>query len=278
MSKPSGAAVGVGLVALVLLGVLNWQQPRPTDRPVLEVMPASESASAPQVAIAAPEPGILHPIESPEAAASGIVPAAPADPEFLLGELFGRKSAMSMFQLDEFARRVAATVDSLGRSHAPARLWPMNPADGRFLTEKHGDTLVVSADNALRYTPYVLLIETVDLQQLAAAYVRLYPLFQKAYEELGYPRRNFNDRVVQVLDLLLATPDIEGPIQVRLPAVRGPIQPQRPWVLYEFEDPALQALSAGQKIMLRTGPVNQRRLKVKLAELRSLLATGSPKQ
>ena len=40
-------------------------------------------------------------------------------------------------------------------------------------------------------------------------------------------------------------------------------------------DPQLQALSAGQKMMVRMGPVNERRLKAKLAELRKQIATGA---
>jgi hypothetical protein len=206
------------------------------------------------------------------------VPVTAIDVESLLADLFGRKSALGMFQLEDFARRLVVTVDNLGRSHAPSRLWPVNPAEGRFLTEKQGDAEVISADNGLRYTPYVLLIETVELRQVVAAYLKLYPQLQKAYEDLGYPRRYFNDRVVEVLDLLIATPDINAAAKVHLPAINGPVQPQRPWVLYEFEDPALQSLSAGQRILMRTGPVNERRLKAKLADLRRLLATGAPKQ
>ena len=111
---------------------------------------------------------------------------------------------------------------------------------------------------------------------MAAAYAQLYPQFQTAYEALGYPGRSFNDRVLVVLDLLIATPDVQGPVKVRRPVINGPVQPSRPWVLYEFEDPALQSLSAGQKILLRTGPVNQRRLEARLIELRRLLANGTP--
>ena len=49
-------------------------------------------------------------------------------------------------------------------------------------------------------------------QQLASIYVRYYPLFQEAYEELGYPGRYFNDRVIEIIDHLLQTPDIVEPI------------------------------------------------------------------
>jgi len=36
-----------------------------------------------------------------------------------------------------------------------------------------------------------------------------------------------------------------------------------------------QALSSGQKTLLRMGPVNQRRIKARLAEIRRLVTAGS---
>lgn len=281
MKKSAVAAAGLGLMALVGLGAgWYWLSRAPVPGPAVQALPATEPFPAPSapIAQAASEPGVRHPLDFPAPEGSALQPATSVDAESVLTDLFGQKSVLGLFQLDDFARRVVATVDNLGRSHAPSRLWPMKPAEGRFLTEKQGDTEVISADNGLRYTPYVLLIETVDLRQVVAAYRKLYPQLQKAYEELGYPRRYFNDRVVEVLDLLIATPDIDAAARVHLPAINGPLQPQRPWVLYEFEDPAMQSLVAGQKILLRTGPVNERRLKAKLAELRRLLATGAPKQ
>ena len=46
----------------------------------------------------------------------------------------------------------------------------------------------------------------------------------------------------------------------------------RPWVRYEYVDPQLQALSAGQKIMVRAGLRNERRLKAVLAKVRASVA------
>jgi hypothetical protein len=97
-------------------------------------------------------------------------------------------------------------------------------------------------------------------------------VLQGAYQELGFPNGYFNDRLVAVIDLLLAAPQTEYPIRVQLMEVKGPIASLRPWVRYEFADPALESLSAGQKMLVRMGPVNQRRLKAKLAELRDELA------
>jgi hypothetical protein len=49
-------------------------------------------------------------------------------------------------------------------------------------------------------------------------------------------------------------------------------------VRYEFVDPALESLSAGQKILLRVGPANERRLKAKLSELRRELLARSARR
>jgi len=134
---------------------------------------------------------------------------------------------------------------------------------GAFRTSGPEESTVVAPDNAARYTPYVRALEAVDSAKLVALYVRFYPLFQQAYAELGYPSRYFNDRVFEVIDHLLATPDVRGPIAL--------VQPK---VMYEYADPALQDLSAGQKMLVRMGPENEAKVKAKLRELKKALSRG----
>ena len=159
---------------------------------------------------------------------------------------------------------------------ASARLWPVQPTAGRFAVDGPADaqTQTVAADNAARYRPFVAFAESVPLDAAVRLYARLYPLFQAAYEELGYPGRYFNDRAVAVLDQLLATPEPAQPLAVQLTRVGGEVPSLRPWVRYEFADPQLEALSSGQKVLLRMGPDNARRLKAVLAQLRQRVATG----
>jgi hypothetical protein len=256
------------LVAVLAAGVYYWWLREPGAVVPPPATPAAVPAPAPIVAApsAPAASGIQHPIEASAA-------SAPVEPQAQLNDLFGRKAVDSLFQTDNFPRRVVATVDNLGRGHASPRLWPVNPAPGRFTVAGTPEEPVISPDNSLRYAPFLLLLETVDMPQAAATYARLYPQFQKAYEELGYPNGYFNDRLIEVIDLLLATPEPDGPVQVQLPTSNAPVQPPRPWVLYQFADPALEALPAGQKMLLRMGPVSERRLKAKLAEFRKLVAT-----
>ncbi len=97
--------------------------------------------------------------------------------------------------------------------------------------------------------------------KLTQIYINYYPLFQSAYEELGYPERYFNDRFIEVIDHLLQAPDIRGPVRL--------VQPK---VYYKFADPELEKLSAGQKILIRMGIENSIIIKARLRVLRQLLA------
>jgi len=153
-------------------------------------------------------------------------------------------------------RRFVATIDNLPRKTASARLMPTKPVPGIFVVTGNEKGIEPGAENALRYRPYVLAMEGVEAKRLVATYVRLYPLFQTAYQELGYPQGYFNDRLVQAIDDLLAAPDIAAP---RL---------AQPKVLYEFADADLEERSAGQKMMLRMGSGNAARVKDKLRAIR----------
>ena len=83
-------------------------------------------------------------------------------------------------------------------------------------------------------------LAAVDAAAAAAAYRRIYPQLQAAYEDIGYPGRYFNDRVVAVIDHLLATPEPTAPLLL-----------ERPKAMYIYSDPALEARSPGQKLLLR---------------------------
>ena len=131
-------------------------------------------------------------------------------------------------------RNIVATIDNLPRSKAAPRLLPVQPTSGALSTTNAGDNLVIAPDNSARYAPVVALVHAIDTKQLVAIYVRFYPLFQQAYRELGYPDGYFNDRLVAVIDHLLATPDVKPPIAL--------VQPK---VLYQYADPELGSAVSG---------------------------------
>jgi hypothetical protein len=164
----------------------------------------------------------------------------------------------SIFHTDQIVPRFVATIDNLPRQTVAQSKMSVKPIGGSLDTAQSDGQILLRADNAARYDTYMRAMEHADTGKLVAAYVRYYPLFQKAYEDLGYPHGYFNDRLVEVIDHLLAAPDVPAPIALA-----------QPRVLYEFADPSLEQRSAGQKILMRMGPVNESRLKAKLRAIRS---------
>jgi hypothetical protein len=248
------AAAGV----IYYFSQLRVQPQRPAPAPAAATPPVTPQSSA--------EPRIEHPIEGTPAPAAAPLPAlAESDPSLqeALAGLFGSASFDLLFHPQDIVRHFVATIDNLPRKTVAQRVMPIKPVTGAFRTSGPEGSTVVGLDNAARYSPYVRALEAVDSARLVALYVRFYPLFQQAYAELGYPSRYFNDRVFEVIDHLLATPDVRGPIAL--------VQPK---VMYEYADPTLQDLSAGQKMLVRMGPENEAKVKAKLRELKKALTRG----
>ncbi len=227
--------------------------------------PSSPVAMAPLPAVS-DETAIEHPV--PSAPSAEPLPALndsdPAMKDALTG-LIGA-NAMQYIVPDDLARHIVVTVDNLARQKAPVAKRPTAAVAGPFLVQ--GDELHATLDprNFARYDPMVNVVRQLDMQRTAEVYFRLYPLFQSAYQNLGYPNGYFNDRLIQVIDSLLATPQPSGPIELT-----------RPNVLYTYADPKLEALPAGEKLLLRMGPDNAAVVKAKLKELRAIIAAAPPR-
>ena len=267
-----GAVIAIVVLFVGAAGVIGWREsrrraPPPAPAPKVAVAPTPPPPPPPP-----PEaPAIRHPL--PAAEKRGLPPLDHSDDfvkEGLVG-LLGRKAVASFLRLEGAARRFVATLNNLATDQASATLWPVNPTPGRFETEPQDGGLVISARNAERYTPFVRFADGIDAHRAVALYQRLYPLLQSAYEDLGVPGKYLNDRVVEVIDNLLATPKVTGPIRVKRV---GPDAGAGPG-LYLYADSALESATAGQKILLRMGPDNAAKLTAKLTELRALIASGA---
>jgi Protein of unknown function (DUF3014) len=213
------------------------------------------------------------PLPPPTPAASEVVETRPVQPPLpplaksdsmvsdALATLVADPLLVKLFHTKLLIHDIVATVDNLPRQRVPAKLMPFAPPSGNFLAVGSEGHLIISPKNANRYASYVKLAEVVDAKKLVGLYVRLYPLFQQAYEELGYPNINFNDQLNDTIDDLLDTPDIKDPIKL--------VQPK---YFYLYADPNIEALSIGEKIMLRLGNNNMKAVKAKLAEIKQELA------
>ena len=256
-SATSWLLAGLVVVAALVAAVWVWRQ---VSRPAVVPAPAA-SATA---------PAIRHPIDQaergPASASSAPLPAlAVSDNQVVdaLVGLAGRGDLRSLLLTNQIIARIVATVDALPRESVGARVLPLRPPAGAFQTEQMDGHTVIGAGNAARYAPYMRILESMDTGALVAWYVRSYPLFQQAYQELGYPQGYFNDRLIVAIDDMLAAPSPDQPIAL-----------VRPKVFYRYADPGLQSLSAGQKLLIRVGPDNAARIKARLRAIRAAL-TGA---
>jgi hypothetical protein len=246
------------LAALVVLlagaGVAYYFWKAGQSEPGLGPPRAEPAQPAPQKPA---EPAIRHPLEAP--AAEPLPPLAESDRMLreALAQLIGSQALAALLQPDRIVMRIVATVDNLPRQSAPQRMMPLKPAPGAF---EAAEGKAIGPRNAARYEAYLALARAVDARAAVDLYVRLYPLFQKAYAEIGFPNAYFNDRLIEAIDDLLAAPEPEEPVALA-----------RPKVLYEFADPALESRSAGQKILMRMGAANAAKMKAKLREIRAEL-------
>ena len=217
-----------------------------------------------------PEPGEpIHPIQpvsSSQPAGGNLVPLPPLDESdryFLMAlvDAFGADLGQQLVS-EALVDKFVASIDNLTRSHVSEKIRPVTRLSGIFDVEaiEGNDQFFLSRQNYERYDLLVNLVDRADLDVVAEMYRRFYPLLQESYVRLGYPNGYFNDRVVEVIDHLLVTP-----------APAEPVYLVRPHVLYEYADPDLEALSSGQKLLLRMGDDHAARIKRVLSDFRALI-------
>lgn len=259
----------IGFIVLGIIIAVAWWFFYQPEQP--EVVEAPPSVQAPP-----PKPVIQHPVT---ATPEEVAPAAPVLdveqplPELkqsdtpmseILGKLFAEEKLDRFFVLEHFIERFVVMVDNLPRPQLPKTHRPLKQTPGAFLAQGERDQLTIDPANYQRYKPLIKMLVALDPEQVVAIYKRLYPLFQEAYEGLGYPDAYFNDRLIEVIDLLLGTPLVADPIYL-----------EQPKALYLFADPELEAFSAGRKILIRSGPENTVALKALLRSYREILTRSN---
>jgi hypothetical protein len=255
-------AAAVAVVGLSVGAVLYFSyrdKAPPVTKPPVAVAPAPEPVLPPEPAVKNPLPPAESQVPLPKLEDSD-QPMASS-----LEEVLGKEAIERFVIPKDLIRHIVVTVDNLAAEKVAERIRPVKRTQGSFVVSGTEDAPVLDPANYERYAPALAVIRSADTKQLVAVYKRYYPRFQEVYESLGHPPEYFNDRLIEVIDDLLAAPDLQAPVPLA-----------RPNVLYEYADPQLEARSAGQKAMMRMGSANARVVKDKLRELRSELAANKP--
>lgn len=272
-SSPYLIKLGLLAAGLIIAAVLLWQwvggddaeetTPMVQPEPVVIPEPQPEPQEIPERVEPEPEPEPEpQPEPLPELAESDAVVLAAAE------QLSGDDELKSMLVQDNVIQKSVRAVIAAADGGVVHEYRPIRSPSGSFVVdaldepirEDVGQRYRLSPRNYERYDRYVELLTRLEPSNVAAVFRRFYPLFEEAYEQHGVDGDSFQSLTLKAIDSLLAAPVLEEePILVQ------------PRVYYEFEDPRLEALPATQKLLIRMGPENTRKVQAALKELRSAI-------
>jgi len=245
-------AIVVMIVAVIVVGAVAWMQftggepePEPAPPPPPPVAKVDPSPPEPP-----PAPIVLPPLDDSDDTLRAMIEGLSAHPR--LGDAIA---------VDSMARIFVTAVVAIANGESPrAMLLYLEPEQSFAIAERDGK-VVIDPASFERYTWITGVFSSLDATGAAKLYVDLEPLFDEAYADIGYPGERFRDALATAMGVLATTPVPEGYVEVR----RGN-------VLWEFRDPALEALSPPQKHLLRMGSANVRLIQSKIREFQAALS------
>ncbi|WP_339768314.1 DUF3014 domain-containing protein [uncultured Paraglaciecola sp.] len=269
-SKSLAPYLIIAVVLIVIIGtVLFWPAQKP-DEPVAPVevpvttLPEVEPIPEPEFE---PEP-ILEPEIDQQ-----IEPEPIPDPEPLdTSDAAVKTELLKLSDYGELARllvnndllqRFVIMTNNLADDELPANHQVLKAPEQSFRTFQQAEKEWIDPASYKRYTPYVDVLESLDPQSLELLYEEYKPAINKIFAEISSPGQDFDETLLDAIDLLLDTPEVPVPVEVYTNSV-----------MFKFKDERLEALAAPQKQLLRTGPENMRRIKAKLRELKTAISAA----
>lgn len=226
-------------------------EPLPVTEPVVEPEPEPVVETKPEPVVA-PEP-------APEP-----LPTLNDSDAYIQEKTLKLADGMDISNLlitQDMARQFVVFIDNLAQGDLARKVSPLKGPSQAFTVTDITNKTYLNPDSFHRYDIYADFLSGLDDKQLVATYEKLQPLLNEAFAELGYGDLAFDDRVEDAIDLMLDAPIIEDPIELSTISVN-----------YQFVDPELEALPAAQKLMIRMGPENSRKVKAVLKQLKAELA------
>ncbi len=273
--KPRGFMPwAIGLVALLALAWFLYpdseRQPETeVEAPVTEIAPVLESLPpAPDIPVATPTPA---PAQDTSLAGTDDAAAPPPPPPLpleesddavreALADLGDAVMVEEALQQDDLIQRGVAFTDGAGQGFMSSKVLGISRPAGKFTTVETSRGEVIDPASFRRYDAHARAIADLDTATVVDAFHLFRPLLEQAYSQLGYKGEDFDNTVIRALDLVIATPEIEGDIAVK---PKGGV--------YIFASPELEALPPLHKQLLRMGPDNLSLVKGQARALRAAL-------
>jgi hypothetical protein len=240
---PLALLVGIGILLVALGAAYIFLR-----RPPLE-------SSAP----AAKTPSKTAPIQQKEPGEQIVLPPLDhTDPVVrqLVGRLSSHPTVAAWLTTDGLIMNFVMVTARIANGETPVgELKTLGPIP-RFSTRGPDENRSIDPSSYRRYDRHAAAVSALDARGTARLYATLEPRIAEAYRRLPSGDGDF-DRVLEraIIELL------------RVPVIDGDVALVPHGIVYGFEDPRLQELSAPQKQLLRMGPQNVRAIQAKLREI-----------
>lgn len=267
----------VGAIVVVALIIIGWavfrgDTPEPTpvahipiSEPVVAVPeqplpePVKEQARdeyvAPEIVVEA-EP--IAPVV--EAEQKPALPSLPTSTPAVLNALAERNVNTRPVRSENLIRDFVAFIDNIAAGVVARDSAMIKGPEARFEIEEVDGKAYMGANSYQRYDNIVNWFVGMDNQALVAVFKQYEPLLNEAYAEISRPGDSFLTRFERAVNVLNATPEIAGLIELNTDKI-----------MYTYADEQLESLPAAQRQMLRLGPANMARVKAKLNALQRAL-------
>jgi len=175
-----------------------------------------------------------------------------------LSQYFAKQTLKLVVQ-DDMIRRFVVYVDNIGKGKIAKKHSPIIEPQSSF-TVVDGDILTTSPESYERYTPFVELFTSMTPQQAVNFYKEYKPLFEEAYQEIGYQERDFDEAVFDAIDMILTTPIVTGNVPLLSESV-----------VYKYAYSEWEQLPEAQKQLLRMGAKNVKKVKSAVKGIKTFL-------
>ncbi len=161
---------------------------------------------------------------------------------------------------DHIIKKFVAATDNIAHGLSPRAQIDFFNLEEEFEAVQKETGWIVDPESYRRYDPVVDVFLSLNIADSVRLYFQFKPAIQAAYEQLGYPDKDFTPTVNRAVKELLAVPVVTEPIQL-----------EQKMMSFVMMDPDLENLSAAQKHLLRMGPENVRNVQAKLKEFQQAL-------
>ena len=244
-------AIAGAIVVLIGGGLWWWKSSQAPVAPAPVSTPAETPGKPPEDADVPSTPDVQRPV----------LPSLESSDEYVRDQVSLLSPGMAdWLKQDDLVRRFAVVIDNARVGDYPRRQIVFLTPTAKFPVRQDGDRMLLDPDGYHRFDSFVDTAISIDPQRAVALVRTLSPLLVEALKELGAKDPDPTIAIRESIEQVLATPDLEGDIEV--------VQPK---VYYQFADPNLESLKPLQKQLLRMGPQNLARIKSYLTQVKGFL-------